>query len=92
LPLAFSTLANILGSLLRIKDSFFSVLEVQVKIEFERLILSAIGVADSIVSVMQDTGMSNLEARRRFWLVDSKGLVTTTRGDTLQSHKIPYAR
>jgi len=53
---------------------------------------AGIGVADSIVNVMQQHGMTNLEARRRFWFVDSKGLVTLNRGDTLQSFKIPYAR
>lgn len=30
--------------------------------------------------------------KNNFWLIDSKGLVTTTRGDKLQAHKIPFAR
>jgi malic enzyme len=53
---------------------------------------AGIGVADSIVRVMQEKGMSIEEGRKRFWFVDSKGLVTTNRGDILEKHKIPYAR
>lgn len=32
---------------------------------------AGIGVAQAIVSVLEEHGLSNLEARRRFWLVDS---------------------
>ena len=54
---------------------------------------AAIGVADQIVSVMADEeGVSEEDARKRFYFVDSKGLVTNTRGDELASHKLPYAR
>jgi len=52
---------------------------------------AGVGVADAIVRVLESLGVKN--GRSHFWLVDSKGLVTTTRGgDKLQSHKIPYAR
>jgi malate dehydrogenase (oxaloacetate-decarboxylating)(NADP+) len=39
-----------------------------------------------------DTDLTASEARKRFYFVDSSGLVTTKRGGKLQSHKIPYAR
>jgi len=51
---------------------------------------AAIGVANLLVSSMMNAGLSELEARRRIWLIDSKGLVTEGR-DRLQEHKQPYA-
>lgn len=53
---------------------------------------AGIGVADCIVSIMERHGMTKEEARRRFYFVDTKGLVTSNRGDKLQSYKLPYAR
>lgn len=51
---------------------------------------AAIGVANLLVSSMVNAGLSESEARRRIWLIDSKGLVTEGR-DRLQEHKQPYA-
>lgn len=42
--------------------------------------------------VASDPATTASEARSRFYFVDSQGLVTTKRGGSLQSHKIPYAR
>ena len=53
---------------------------------------AAVGIADMIVAGMVEEGLSKKEARKNFWFLDSKGLVTTTRGDELAEHKIPYAR
>ena len=53
---------------------------------------AAVGVADMIVAGMVEEGLTVEQARERFWFLDTKGLVTTIRGDTLAAHKIPYAR
>jgi len=56
---------------------------------------AGIGVADNIVSVMVKESQGKLakeDARKGFYFVDSKGLVTTNRGDELASFKVPYAR
>ncbi|KAI7853133.1 hypothetical protein BDC45DRAFT_442741 [Circinella umbellata] len=54
---------------------------------------AAIGVARQIQSYFQiDCGMTEEQARRLFWIVDSKGLVTLDRGDKLPQHKVYYAR
>ena len=53
---------------------------------------AAIGCADMMVTNMVQNGLSVEQARKQFWLIDSKGLVTTGRGDKLAEHKIPYAR
>lgn len=53
---------------------------------------AAIGVADQIVHLMITEGIPEEEVYKKFWIVDSRGLVSTTRGDTLQIHKLKYAR
>ena len=53
---------------------------------------AAVGSADMIVASMVENGLTVEQARKQFWLIDSKGLVTTGRGDKLAEHKIPYAR
>lgn len=54
---------------------------------------SAVGVADSIATYMQHKAdISWEEARKRIYMVDSKGLITTSRGDKLPEHKQKYAR
>jgi malate dehydrogenase (oxaloacetate-decarboxylating)(NADP+) len=51
------------------------------------------GVASAIVNILvEEFHLTPEAARKKFWFFDTKGLVTTTRGDTLQSHKIPWAR
>jgi malate dehydrogenase (oxaloacetate-decarboxylating)(NADP+) len=51
---------------------------------------AATGIADLVVSAMRAQGLTEQEARRRNWLVDSRGLVIKGRGE-LAEHKLPYA-
>ena len=51
---------------------------------------AATGIANLTVSAMVAEGMTPEVARRRCWLVDSRGLVTTARAD-LAEHKRPFA-
>ncbi|KAG0179089.1 hypothetical protein DFQ29_002531 [Apophysomyces sp. BC1021] len=54
---------------------------------------AAIGVARQIQQYFQtEHQMSEEQARKLFWIVDSKGLVTLDRGDRLAQHKVYYAR
>ncbi len=51
---------------------------------------AATGIADLTVTAMVAQGASEADARKRCWLVDSKGLVVKSRAD-LGAHKLPYA-
>ncbi|GMH45204.1 hypothetical protein BSKO_13161 [Bryopsis sp. KO-2023] len=54
---------------------------------------SACGVAGMIATLLQVEGkLTKEEAYKAIYLVDSKGLITNTRGDTLADHKVPFAR
>ncbi|GAA5825984.1 hypothetical protein JCM5353_008986 [Sporobolomyces roseus] len=53
---------------------------------------SGVGVAETITKYFQMQGMSEEEAKNKFWLVDSKGLVAHNRGDKLPEHKQYLAR
>lgn len=48
------------------------------------------GVANLIVAALKEEGLSDGDARARFWFIDSKGLVVKSRGD-LAEHKLRYA-
>ncbi len=52
---------------------------------------AGVGIADQIHDAMVQSGMSEEEARRRFWLVDRPGLLTSDMKD-LEPFQKPYAR
>jgi malate dehydrogenase (oxaloacetate-decarboxylating)(NADP+) len=51
---------------------------------------AATGICDLVVSALVEQGLSRVDARRRCWLVDSRGLVVKSRAD-LAAHKLDYA-
>lgn len=53
---------------------------------------AAVGVAKQIVQFFMNEGLTEEEARRSFYLVDTKGMVTLDRGDKLADHKVYFAR
>ncbi|KAH7390580.1 hypothetical protein BKA66DRAFT_510654 [Pyrenochaeta sp. MPI-SDFR-AT-0127] len=53
---------------------------------------AGVGVAKQIVEFFIKEGLTEEEARRKFWFVDSNGLVTNDRGDKLADHKVYFAR
>jgi len=52
---------------------------------------AAVGVADYLRAAMQDEGLSDAEARKRFWLVDKDGLLHSGRSDLSPAQKV-YAQ
>jgi len=68
-----------------------------VPIQDQRLVFSgagsaAVGVAKQVMQYYTRQGLSEAEARKKFYLVDTKGLVTADRGDKLADHKKYFAR
>jgi len=53
---------------------------------------AGVGVAKQLVEFFIKEGLTEDEARRKFWFVDSNGLVTLDRGDKLAEHKVYFAR
>ncbi|KAI9739078.1 MAG: hypothetical protein M1834_007291 [Cirrosporium novae-zelandiae] len=53
---------------------------------------AGVGVAKQIVEYFVKEGLTEDEARRCFYLVDSKGLITADRGDKLADHKVYFCR
>ena len=53
---------------------------------------AGVGVAKQLTEFFIKEGLSEDEARKRFWLVDSQGLVTTDRLGKLADHKVYFAR
>ncbi|KAG9232727.1 malic enzyme, NAD binding domain-containing protein [Amylocarpus encephaloides] len=50
------------------------------------------GVAKQIVEYFMKEGLTEHEARRAFWFIDTKGLITNDRGDRLAEHKKYFSR
>ncbi|CAG8593757.1 4906_t:CDS:2 [Ambispora gerdemannii] len=54
---------------------------------------AAVGVAKQLLEFFQiEHGMTEADAKKLLWLVDTKGLVTFDRGDKLADHKVYFAR
>ena len=51
---------------------------------------AGMGIADNIVAVLMEEGLTKAEARQRIWFVDSKGLIVKGR-EGLVEHKLHYA-
>jgi len=52
---------------------------------------AGIGIADVFVAALKEEGMSEKEARRHCWFVDSRGLLCAGREGGMTDHKLPYA-
>lgn len=68
-----------------------------VPIEDQRLVFmgagsAGVGVAKQVMEFYTKRGLSEQAAREKFFLVDTKGLVTKDRGDRLAEHKKIFAR
>jgi len=53
---------------------------------------AGVGVAKQLTQFFMNEGLSEEQARKCFWLVDSQGLVTNDRGGTLAEHKVYFSR
>jgi malate dehydrogenase (oxaloacetate-decarboxylating)(NADP+) len=53
---------------------------------------AGVGVAKQLVEYYTKRGLTEQAAKDKFWLVDTKGLVTKDRGDKLAEHKKYFAR
>lgn len=57
---------------------------------------AAVGVAKEMMNFFKQQGLSEQEAKERFWLIDTKGLITSTRADVVSdkiaSHKKYFIR
>jgi len=57
---------------------------------------AAVGVAKEMMNFFRDLGLSEQEARERFWLIDTKGLITHSRADVVSgkiaAHKKYFIR
>ena len=51
---------------------------------------AGIGIADVYVAALKEQGISEQDARKHCWFVDSKGLLVAGR-DNMAPHKVPYA-
>ncbi|KAK7749695.1 hypothetical protein SLS53_000274 [Cytospora paraplurivora] len=68
-----------------------------VPIEEQRLVFmgagsAGVGVAKQVVEYYTRRGLTEEEAKKKFYLVDTRGLVTKDRGDKLADHKHYFAR
>jgi len=68
-----------------------------VPIEDQKLVFmgagsAGVGVAKQVMEYYTRRGLSEQQARDKFYLVDTKGLVTKDRGDKLAEHKKIFAR
>ena len=68
-----------------------------VPIEDQKLVFmgagsAGVGVAKQLLEFYTRRGLSEAEAKDKFYLVDTKGLVTKDRGDRLAEHKKFFAR
>lgn len=68
-----------------------------VPIEDQRLVFmgagsAGVGVAKQLMEYYTRNGLSEQQARDKFYLVDTRGLVTKDRGDKLADHKKLFAR
>eukprot|EP00850_Spirogloea_muscicola_P005680 SM000026S08929 [mRNA] locus=s26:564450:569220:- [translate_table: standard] len=53
---------------------------------------AAVGVAQTIVSLLEEAGLRTEESKDRIYMVDRKGLITLDRPGELEPHKLIFAR